>query len=393
MSDITLLAVPVDLRIALSRILFSYHVVVQLDSGDLTGLGGGVLYRCMPHRVGRLFRREILPWWQRACQDQVSADWPERAREWARISPAAVYAVDTAVWDLRSQMENRSLCALLGGAQRSSVGLTEQVFIRDWSVGEAELADILARGTKRIKVKIGIDPATDLQTIERVRAFVGMEVDLRVDANHAYSLAEGESLYRRLADLGVTAFEEPLRVGDWRGLRTLRERVGMPVILDESVLSIEDLRTAIAERALDVLNVKLTRVGGITLAREYIRLCQQGGIGVVIGCTEDLGMGMAAIVHTAGSLDTLHSVEGVGPLRLGFDVATPAWEIQDGALKVPTAPGLGVTLQRDWLARVPGRVKRFDLAEDRASLWVFSRYSRFRQRAENARVRIARRLA
>jgi L-alanine-DL-glutamate epimerase-like enolase superfamily enzyme len=386
-----LLAVPIRFRIALARILFSQHVFVQLDSNGLTGAGEGVLYRAKPHQAGRLLRRVVLPWWERICKAQVPLDWTEQARQWASVSPAVAYAVDTALWDLRGRADGQSLSAMLGGARRSQVDLTEQIFIHDWATAEAELSAILARGTRRLKLKIGTSPAADLEVVRRVRVFVGPNVELRVDANHAYSLDESESLYRRLADLGVLAFEEPLRLRDWAALQALRGRLGVPVILDESILSLNDLKAAIDGQALDILNVKLTRVGGVTLAREYIDLCQQHGIGVAIGCAEDLGIGTAAIVHLAASLESCHSVEGVGPLRLGFDVVTPDWSVQDGTLRMPEGPGTGVTLCEDWLARVPEHVQWFDLAGQPARLWAFSHYSRFLQRAENVRLRIARR--
>lgn len=386
-----LLAVPVKLRIALARILFSQHIFVQLESNGLTGVGTGVLYRAKPHQAGHLLRRTVLPWWAQVCGAQVPADWVEQARQWAGISPAVAYAVDTALWDLRGRADGQSLSAMLGGVLHSQVDLTEQIFIHDWATAEAELSAILTRGTRRLKLKIGASPAADLEVVRRVRAFVGPNVEIRVDANRAYSLSESKLLYRSLADLGVLAFEEPLRLRDWAALRALRRRLGVSVILDESILSLNDLKAAIDGQALDILNVKLTRVGGVTLAREYIDLCQQHGIGVAIGCTEDLGIGTAAIVHLAASLDDCHSVEGVGPLRLGFDVATPVWSVQDGALRVPEAPGLGVTLREDWLAHLPEHVQWFDLMAQPARLWAFSHYSRLLQRAENVRLRIARR--
>jgi L-alanine-DL-glutamate epimerase-like enolase superfamily enzyme len=386
-----LLAVPVNFRIALARILFSQHLFVQLNSNGLTGTGEGVLYRAKPHQASRLLQRVVLPWWERNCEEQVPLDWAEQARQWASISPAVAYTMDTALWDLRGRADGQSLSAMLGGVQHPQVDLTEQIFIHDWSTAEAELSAILARGTRRLKLKIGINPRADLEVVRAVWAFVGPNVELRVDANHAYSLDESESLYRQLADLGVLAFEEPLRLHDWAALRALRQRLGVPVILDESILSLNDLEAAIAGQALDILNVKLTRVGGVTLAREYIDLCQKHGIGVAIGCNEDLGISTAAIVHLAASLTDYHSVEGVGPLRLGFDVVRPAWSVQNGALSVPKGPGIGVTLGEDWLAHVPDHVQRFDLIGQPARLWAFSHYSRFLQRAENVRVRIARR--
>lgn len=384
-----LLGIPVNFRIAGARIRFSQHVFVELNRNGFTGAGAGVLYRAKPHQAARLLRRVVLPWWERAhhrAQDDL--EWTEQVRQWARISPAVAFAVDSAWWDWRGRAERLSLSAMLGGAQGSRVTVTEQIFIHDWSTAEAELSAILARGTRRLKLKIGLSPVADLETVRRVRAFVGPTVDLRVDANRAYTLNDSETFYQQLADLGVQAFEEPLSQHNWADLRALRQRLGVPVILDESILRIEDLHQAIAEQALDILNVKLTRLGGISLAREYVTLCQQHNLGVLIGCTEDLGLGTAAIVHLGASVVNGHSVEGVGPLRLGFDVVTPAWQVHDGALEVPTGPGLGVSLAESWLTHLPQRVHRFHLTEPSMRLWAFSHASRFLQRGDNARLRL-----
>jgi len=350
------------------------------------------LYRATPHRAARLLRDLVVPWWRDVADlEGLPPDWSGEARRWADVSPGVAYAVDTALWDLRSRVEGRSVADVIGGARRSRVDVTQQLFIEEWIAAEAELKSILARGTRRVKLKIGRGPATDLAFVRRVQAFVGPQTALTVDANRAYSLAAGAELYRCLADLGVVTFEEPLRPRDWAGLRRLREDLGVPVMLDESVLSLEDLRTATQERALDVLNVKLTRVGGITLALEYIRLCLESGIEVSIGCTEDLGIGTAAIVHLAATLGTGVPVEGLGPLRLGFDVVQPSWVIEDGAVKVPAEPGLGVGLASHWVDTLPKRVRVFDLLDGRARVWAFSHYWRLRQRAENARLRLLRR--
>ena len=386
-----LLAVPVKFRISLARILLSQHIFVRLDNHNLAGAGAGVLYRAKPHQAARLLQNIVLPWWRQARQEGVFPDWADQARQWATLSPAVAYAVDTALWDWQGHVNKQSLSAMLGGKHRNHIELTEQIFIHDWSTAETELSDILARGTRRLKLKIGLGPTADLEMVRQVRAFVGPNVELRVDANRAYTLNESEILYRQLANLGILAFEEPLRRGHWAALRRLRQQVPVPIILDESILSLGDLEAAIAEQALDILNVKLTRVGGITLAREYIRLCNQHGIEIAIGCTEDLGIGTAAIVHLAASLKTCHSVEGVGPLRLGFDVVMPPWQVKDGSLTVPIEPGLGVLLTENWLASLPEQIYRFDLRRPSVRLWAFSHGTRFLQRAENVRLRIARR--
>jgi len=378
----TLLAVPVDFAIARARIRFSHHVLVALRDGAESGVGEGVLYHRTLAEVARLFERQVRP---ALAAGLAEAD-PAAQEEWlARLAaeaPELAYAADTALLDLRARREGQRLAALLGGIRRTRIPITEQLFIRAWPQAERELREMLARGTTRLKLKIGLSTAADLEAVRRVRALVGERVELRVDANRAYAPEEAERLARGLADLGVLALEEPLAGRDWAALRRLREQTGLPVILDENVLSLDDLQAALDARALDVLNLKLTRVGGPRRALAYARLCAERGVEVAVGCSEELGVGMAAILHTAAALPALHSVEGVGPLRLGFDVTDHPWRLAAGALELPAGAGLGVALAPDWRGRL-GRGVRVFAVPGGARLAAYSALARAYQRATN----------
>jgi len=385
-------AVPVDFRIALGRIRFSHHLLIQLQAADAMGIGEGVLYHALPHQAAHLFRHTVRP---AVEEDDLLSRSPEEQEAWLACltdaSPALAYAVDTALWDLRGKRAGRSVVDLLGGPRRWRVLITEQIFIRHWPTAEKELDGILSRGTQRIKVKIGTSPQADLEMMRRLRTFVGPEVEIRVDVNHAYTLAEGKPLYQSLVDLGVLALEEPLPVRDWPSLRTLRQQLGIPVVLDESILSLDDLQAAIAEEAIDILNIKLTRVGGISQALRYARVCYQHGVKVALGCSEELGVGTAAIVHLAAALPGVHSVEGLGPQRLGFDVIDEGWSLADGMLACPEGPGLGVTLPTAWADRLPDSVRCFNLSDAGGRLRLFSHYAHWFQRGNNLLWRVQRR--
>jgi L-alanine-DL-glutamate epimerase-like enolase superfamily enzyme len=387
-----LFAIPVDFLIALARIRFSHHLLIQLHDDGLSGIGEGILYRTLPHQAADLFRHAVRPAVE--GDDLLSSSVAEQEAWLAQLaaaSPALAYAVDTALWDLRAKKAGKAVVDLLGGKRRRRVPITEQIFIRDWPTAEAELDGILSRGTRQIKVKIGTSPQADLEALRRVRAFVGPEVEIRVDVNHAYTTAEGEPLYRSLADLGVSALEEPLPVRHWPGLRALRQRLGIPVILDETILTLGDLQVAIADEAIDILNIKLTRVGGMSQALHYADLCHQHGVQVAIGCSEELGVGTAAIVHLAAALPEVHSVEGLGPQRLGFDLVAEQWALTDGMLTCPEGSGLGVTLPGTWAHLLPNGVRCFSLSAGGAGLRIFSHYARWFQRANNLLWRMQRR--
>ncbi|MBI3558892.1 hypothetical protein HY085_00690 [Candidatus Gottesmanbacteria bacterium] len=113
----------------------------------------------------------------------------------------------------------------------------------------------------------------------------------------------------------VVLFEEPFRGGFFNFSR-FRKETKIPVMLDESIITLSDLKEAISLQSLDVLNIKLTRVGGITKANNYVRLCQKAGIRISVGCNEELEIGTAAIYTFAKNIKNLYGVEGFGPERL-----------------------------------------------------------------------------
>lgn len=321
---------------------------------------------------------------------------PLARREWlssiAATAPSLAHALDSALYDLWGKQSDEPVASLLGGARRSRIQVTEQVFIHDWETTAAKVAAILGRGTRRIKVKIGMGCERDALMMRHIRDLVGPDVSLQVDANHAYrDVAQVAALCHHLEAIGVEAFEEPLAVRDWASLRALRAETRLPIMLDESILCEDDLSQAIAAQALDALNIKLARVGGLTLALNYARLCRDSGIAVGLGCAEDLGVSTAAIAHLAAVLPGIMDMEGLGPERLGFDIVTRLWAIKDGEIAVPSGPGLGVELDARWLQRLPRLVKEFDLCRPDWRLGILTTYMRQWQRANNVLWRVTKR--
>ena len=390
-----LLSFPVDFKIARTRIVYSHHIVVTLAVDGLVGCGSGVMYR------GTLWQvKQLWGGWLAAALGQLDAasldtGWQSLLDRLGSAQPGLTFAVDSALWDLRGQRAGARVADLLGGVKRTQIPITEQIFIDRWAESEAELRAIQQRGTKSLKVKTGFHPQQDVELVQRVQGYMGPGVELRVDANRGYALADSLPTYRAMAAAGVLAVEEPISDKDWAVLRRFRQETGLPVMLDESILTLDDLRQAIAAQALDSLNVKLTRVGGISKALDYIKLCQDAGIAVSIGCAEDIGPGMASILHLSAAVDDLYSTEGVGNLRLGADILTTPTKIVNGQSPLPDGAGLGVELLPDFHKNLQtangARVHTLDFtATAKAYVYAYSRYVLLRQRAATALHRLDR---
>jgi L-Ala-D/L-Glu epimerase len=338
--DWWLLTIPIDERIARARIRYSHHLLVRARGPEHEGWGEAPLYARAPHQV-RALRPRLLE-----VGRDLDLTRPAAARAGLAVTLAGVpdvrSALDGALWELEALDRGCSVARLLG-ATGSSVPITEQLFADAAAHPSAALPPILERGTQCLKVKLFGDPDVDLKMLRRVRSAVGRDVRLRIDANRGYAPAGALRLAAGLPALGIEEWEEPVEAG-FEAIARLREQTGVRVILDESVRSGADLDAAIACGAVDILNLKLSRLGGITAALEYRQRCARDGVEVLIGCNEDLGPGMAAVLHAAAAWSPFET-EGVGWVRLGLDIATPSPVVVNGRIELGEKAGWGVVTE------------------------------------------------
>ena len=219
-------------------------------------------------------------------------------------------AVDAALHDLVAQAEGITLAALLG---ESSVGVTlalPSVLTTDvtLSAGAADqLAETarmrVAEGFTTVKMKVGTDAVTDVSRVAAVRAAVGDRIDIRLDANQGWSRDEAVTVIRALheADLAVAFVEQPLVADDVEGLAWVRERVGLPIMADESCYGLFDLERIIRLGAADLVNVKLAKCGSLTVGRAMLRRAHEVGLRTIVGSMMEshVGLGAAAALVAA----------------------------------------------------------------------------------------------
>jgi len=185
----------------------------------------------------------------------------------AGICSMAISAVDSALWDLKGKLLNAPLVSLLGQA-RPRVAVYGSGGFTSYSVAQLQkqLGDWASAGLRRVKMKIGRHPEEDVPRVQAVRAALGDQTDIFVDANGAYSRKLALRQARALADLGVSWYEEPVSSDDLAGLRLLRDRApaGMDVTAGEYGFDSVYFRNMCAAGAVDVLQADVTRCKGIT---------------------------------------------------------------------------------------------------------------------------------
>ena len=272
-----------------------------------------------------------------------------------RGHPLAKAALDQAAWDLVAQRDGVSLAQKL--AEPYSEGPKERVKV-GVSVGTqpsvAATMDVIqgyvADGYGRIKLKI--KPGHDKELARTARKTFP-ELPIMLDANSAYRL-EDEPLFKSMDDLNLLMIEQPLGHEDIYFHSWLRPKIKTPLCLDESIVSLDHARYAINMQACDIINMKPTRVGGWTVARQIHDLCIQNGIRLWVGGMLETGVGRAGQLALA-SLPGFTLPGDISDTARYYheDIATPfTLNEEDSTISVPQGVGLGIEVNMDRLEAV-----------------------------------------
>jgi O-succinylbenzoate synthase len=275
-----------------------------------------------------------------------------------RGGSAARSALECALLDARLRAEGVSLAAWLG-AERATVDSGVAVgLIDDRSELQRVVRAYVEAGYRRIKCKI--EPGCDVAVLEAVRAEIGADVQLAADANGSYTVAQARRLFAAADDLGLQCVEQPCAPEAIADHATLVNEVRTPVCLDESITSVSAADDVIARHACDAMSVKVGRLG-IDATRRVQRACAAAGVGALPGGMLETGVGRAALLAVAALPGfTLTGDCSASERYFGVDGdITEPFVLEDGRLRVPTKPGLGVEPLPDRLARCTIARERF----------------------------------
>jgi muconate cycloisomerase len=260
--------------------------------------------------------------------------------------------IDLATYDLAAQAAGAPIHALVGGARVDRVPVVAVVDIVSPSQAEEMARERLSKGYRVIKVKIGVDARQDLQRVKAVRKAVGDGARIRVDGNQGYDRATAMGVFSRMEEIGLEWIEQPLAHWDLEGLHALCERLDTPVAVDESVHTPEDAMRVIRTGAADVVNIKVTKCGGIDRSQKIAAVCAAAGVPCYVGGCIETHPGVAASVHFyAATPNIVSSAELRAESAYVDDVAVSPLTEVDGAIVVPRGPGLGVTVDEEKVAR------------------------------------------
>lgn len=253
-------------------------VLVEITAAGRRGLG----YTYGDTAVARLIEGKLAPLVE-------GANAPEPAGARVRMAQAirnlgapgiaqmAIAAVDTALWDLKARLLECPLAVLVGRVHET-VPVYGSGGFTSYSIDQlqAQLADWVAAGIARVKIKVGRDPADDPARVTAARDAIGPDADLFVDANGAYDRKQALAMAEAFARVGVTWFEEPVSSRDRAGLRLLRDRAppGVEISAGEYGYIAADFRDLLTAGAVDVLQADASRCGGLSGFLDVAALCR-----------------------------------------------------------------------------------------------------------------------
>ncbi len=264
--------------------------------------------------------------------------------------PAAFCALETALLDAAGRSWGLPVSELIGPKLRQSVVYSAVIPMMAPEQMSQIFQLIKMNQMRYVKLKVGTD--TDLATLKVARERLGFEVDIRVDANSAWSAAEAVQHLKEMEPYRISAVEQPVAKADFVGLKQVREAVAIPVIADESLCNEEDARRLIDLKACQIFNIRLSKCGGLGAATRIRRMAEEAGILCQLGChVGETSILSAAGRHFALTVPQLSFVEGsFSPFLLVRDVvAQPVAFASGGVAYELPGPGLGIEVLEDAL--------------------------------------------
>ncbi len=271
--------------------------------------------------------------------------------EQMRFAPMGISGVDVALWDLRGKIYGDTLTNLLGGPMRETVACyASPIPYLAYPADSAERArGFLRQGFQAVKLKIGRGIGRDIEHVEAVRAAIGNDCKLLVDANGAYTVSESIALAKDLVKLDVYWLEEPVHPEYADDLARIRRRVDLPVVSGEWLGSWHQFRDLLKAEAVDVIMPNITRCGGVT---GMMKIADLAALENVTVAPHGVGAGIVAAVAACAVMPNFLIYEYnqlFNPLR--HAVMREAIHYDNGALKANDGAGLGLSLDEETIAR------------------------------------------
>lgn len=327
-------------------------VLVRTDTGHV-GVGSAYSH---PGLVQLVVERQLAAPLRGEDPRDVERLWQkmyELTRWYGRKGAAmtAVGAVDTALWDLRGQSLGKPVWKLLGGERASCPAYASALLWKD-DVRQlaAEAESHLARGFRRMKMRLARSEDYDVAAVEAVRAAIGLDHDLMVDASMRYSPAIARRMGQFLAEQRVFWYEEPFAPEDLDAYAALRGTVGVRLAAGENEFGVQGFRELIRGQCVDIVQPDASRCGGISEVARVAELASTAGLPFAPHSWSDAVAVVANAQVVAARQGLTVEIDRTGNPFVD-DLLIEPLIVRDGLLSLSDRPGLGIELDHEWIER------------------------------------------
>lgn len=288
-------------KIATMTVDKAYNILIHIETNQgLDGWGEGSSFRSIvgeTQAINLAAAQEI----RSILLGKNPLNLHQRVREmeaWLPFNPTLRSAFDMALYDIAAKFAGLPLYAFLGGEKRViETDLT--IGIGDPAVVAEKALTIVDKGFNKIKTKVGIDSKADFLRLKNIREAVGTNVKIRIDANQGWDRVTAANNLRKFEAFDIEFCEQPLRADDLAGMKYLSTQTSIPIMADESIFSPQDALKIIEMGAAPMLNIKLSKSGGIFNGVRIAHIAESARIPCMTGCMSESNLANTAFAHFA----------------------------------------------------------------------------------------------
>lgn len=263
-------------------------------------------------------------------------------------APTAKAALDIACYDAAAKSLGIPIYDLLGGRFHEEFPITHVLSIQAPEEMAQEAVDKMKEGYYSFKMKVGSNMLDDVKRIQAVRKAVGPDISIRVDVNQGWkNSATALQALAMLEDSHLDWIEQPIIADDIDGMVEIKQKTSIPVMIDEGLRGIKEMRSIIGKNAAHKVNIKLMKCGGIYPANKLAILAEMANIDCQVGSMVESSVGSAAGFQVAFSKMSMTSVELTGPLKFSKDIGNLHYDIPH--IRLQDKPGLGIDVDEEVL--------------------------------------------